>query len=33
MQRLVRQWRNLGICAAVCPKDCIEMVPESEFED
>ena len=22
--------KGCGICAAVCPKDCIEMVPESE---
>lgn len=25
--------KGCGICAAVCPKDCIEMRPESEFED
>ncbi len=23
--------KGCGICAAVCPKDCIDMVPESEF--
>ncbi len=25
--------KGCGICAAVCPKDCIEMVPDAEFED
>ena len=25
--------KGCGICAAVCPKKCIEMKPESEFDD
>ena len=25
--------KGCGICAAVCPKDCIDMVPEAEFDD
>jgi len=25
--------KGCGICAAVCPKDCIEMKPETEFDD
>ena len=27
----VAHCKGCGICAAVCPKDCIEMIAESEF--